>query len=133
MMNSGTHLVGVRTIVVSGVVDIGIVESDEMRSKLRRQLQPRNHLINALLIVELVIKVQVVRRTFTLYLGLRARPEETRRPHSLLLCQHPQRRTAIPTAITIGQRLRIDIRLFARGIPEAIRDDAVVLRIEASD
>src|ERR1700730_18865485 len=101
MMNSRPHLLGVRAIVVSGVVDIRIVESDEMRSKLRRQLQPGNYLIDARFIVELFVEVQVIRRTFALNLGLGARPEETRRPHSLLLCQHPQRRTAIPTAITI--------------------------------
>src|SRR5260370_21820158 len=133
MMNSCPHLVGVRAIVVSGVVDIGIVEGDEMRSKLRRQLQPRDHLMHALFIVKLFVEVQVIRRPFALNLGLGARPEEARRPHSLLLCQHPQRRTAIPTAITVGLRLRVDIRLFARGVPEAIRHDAVVLRIETSD
>ena len=133
MMNRRPHLVGVRAIVVSGVVDVGIVKRDEMRSKIRRQLQPRDHLIDTLFIVELLVEAQIVRRAFALDLRLRARPEEARRAHSLLLCQHPKRRAAIPAAIAVGLDLRVDISLFARGIPEAIRDDAVVLRIEAGD
>src|SRR5271154_4162573 len=133
MMHGGSHLIGIRTVGVSRVVDVGIVERDEVRTKLRRQLQPRNHLIDALLIVELVVEVQVIRRTFALDLGLGARPEETRRPHALLLGQHPKRRTAIPTAVAVGLRLRIDIGLVARGVPEAIGDDTVVLWIETGD
>src|ERR1700758_1581585 len=89
MMDSRSHLLGVRAINVPSVVDIGVIKSNEMRSEFRRQFQPRNDLIDALFIIELIVEAQIIRGTCSLNLSLRARPEEACRPHPLLLRQDP--------------------------------------------
>src|ERR1019366_6358171 len=89
-----------RSIRVSRMVCVRVVQSDEMRSPLRWKPQPRDDLLDAFLVGKLVVEPEVVAGPFPLYLRFRTRPEETCRSHSLLFRQHPQGRPSIPAPVT---------------------------------
>ena len=105
VVNGRPHLFSVRAIGVAGMVDVGIVKGDEVGAKLWRQLQPRYDLVHTFFIIQLVLELQIIRGAFAVNLGLGTGPEETGRSHALLLCQYPERRAAIQTAIGVGLRL----------------------------
>src|SRR5271155_4887996 len=67
---------GVWTVDVSGVIGVAVVERDEVRTLGRRKFEPRDHLIDAFAVVELVVEVNVFVGTFSGDHSLGAGPEE---------------------------------------------------------
>ena len=131
MAHRGAGFGRVRAEAVAGVIDLTEVECDEVRTLGLGERQPLHDLIDARLVGYGVVIVQVVARPLAGDLCLRAGPEEAGCAHALLLCQRPERHTAIPGAIGYCLRIVEGVALLARGVIEAHGDDAVMLRVEA--
>src|ERR1700728_451005 len=101
-----------------------------MGSPLGRKLQPPPHLLHALPMGKLGVVLHVIRWQRALNVRFGPGPEETRRTHSLLLRQHPQRSPAVPCPMGYGLLIFVAVNLFTRRIVESVRYDPVMLRIK---
>ena len=133
MSHRGSGLRAVGPVLVPGVIDVGIVKRDQVGALRRRQAQPGNHLIDALVIGKVIVEIQVIGGAAAVNLGLRAGPEEARAAHALLLRQHPQRRASVPAAVTLRRRIAVGIKLLADRVIELVGHNAVVLGVKSGD
>src|ERR1700722_16559118 len=95
----GVRAVG--SILMTGVIDVGVIERDQMGPLRRRQSEPGYDLIYALFIGKVVVEMQVVSGPRSIYLGLGAGPEETGAAHALPFRQDPQRGASIPASVAL--------------------------------
>ena len=110
--SSGLRAVG--PVLMPGVIDVGIVKRDQVGTLRRRQAQPGDDLIDALVIGKVIVEIQVIGGPAAINLGLRAGPEEAGAAHALLLRQHPQRRASVPASVALRGRIAVGVKLLAR-------------------
>ena len=97
------------------------------------QTQPGENLVDACVLVDLVIEVQIVGGLIAGDLGLGTGPEETGSAHALAFGEAPQRRAAVPASIGHRGRVADAIAGLPGRVVEPIGDEAVMLGIKAGD
>src|SRR5579862_268421 len=104
-----------------------------MRALLRREMQPRENLLDPLSVGKAGIELQIVTGTNALNLRFGAYPKERSGAHTLLHGQNPQRSSSVPGAVCDRLGIVIAVRLFASRVVKAVGHDAVMARIEAGN
>src|SRR5580658_5048894 len=96
-------------------------------------MEPSQNLVNPLSVGKFSVELQIVSGTNSLDVRLRTDPKETSRPHALLLRQHPEWSSTIPSAVADCHGITIAIDLFPSRIIKAVGHDAMMFRVKAGN
>ena len=120
-------LVVIGPVAMARVVHIGKVKRDEAGPFCFRELQPVKHFSDAGEVGHATIVVVVITRPHPLYGRLGTYKKVTRCLDTILLCQHPDWRTAIPVAILHDVSVAHRVYLILGRLVEGIVHQAMVL------
>ena len=100
---------GVGCVFVGEVIDVVVVEGNEVGALVGRELEPVDDLVDALVVVEGVIELEVVGGALALDFGLGAGPEDAGGAHTLLLGEDPERGAGVPGSVAVPLGLSVDV------------------------
>ena len=128
-LDAPAHVRMVGAEPVARAIDQREVERDQVRAFRRRQRQPRQDLLDPLRVRYPAVVGAPVAGAHAADVGFRSRKEERGRDHSLRLGGDPDRLAVPPRAVLRVVAAVAELRS-ARGVEEAVADDAVRLRME---
>ncbi len=121
----------IRTVIVTGMVDLLEIERVERRLQITAKVEPRQQLIDAPVRRHASVEMQPVARPHAVDRDVGSGPEHRRGMPALFFDADPERLAAPPRGIRDRLLILVDERLAARRIDHAVVDDAVMIRIEA--